>query len=125
MFLSLVLSSLRCCFDSCINLCGDFPAPSPGDGKFWAAPSPGPGADHLQSGLCGAGGAGRWLHCLAPRAGNGRKRGWGLGAVLTLPPPCLALIPGLLGRDKRVYPAAQAIRVHITQVWLTPAPPDL
>lgn len=114
-FLSSVLSRPHCCFDSCINLFGDFPAPSPGDGKFSAAPSPRPGADHLWSGLFRPGGAGRWLCCLAPAPGWQRqaKGPGGLGAALTLPAPCLALVPGLLGREKRAYPAAHAVRAPI------------
>lgn len=50
-----------------------------------------------------------------PRPGlatTGKGAG-GLGAALTLPAPCLALVPRLLRREKRAYPAAHAVRAPI------------
>lgn len=73
--------------------------------------------------LAGPGGAGRCLRCLDfPGLGTTGKGAGAFRALLTLPPPCLALIPCLLGREKRVYPAARAIRAP---AWLSPVPPDL
>jgi len=87
-FLSPVLSHTCCCFDPCVNLCRDFCSPLAGDGKFSVAPSSRPGADHLQSGLCGAGGC-RQVAVLPgpPGLGTTGEGAGGLRAVLTLPPP--------------------------------------
>lgn len=98
-FLSPVLSHPCCCFDSCLSLCGDFPAPSQADGKFSAAPSPRPGGDHLQSGLGGAGRC-RQVSTLPglPRAGNDRQRGWGVQGS-TDPPSSLPGFDSLPARE--------------------------